>query len=354
MSPELRSEELAPADYPQWEALVAESPDGGIYSEPVYLEALCRAAGGHFRVLVARRGQELLGGVALYERDSRFGAYVNQRLLLYFNGLVLRRWDTRYPSIQASRDLACQTVLAEHIGRLGHGSVCLRSTPTVRDVRPFLERGWQARPSYTYVVPLTDIGAQWQRVEQNLRRLVRRCAERDRLEFCEDEDFAAFYRLHVATLGRRDVAAYLPERAFRGYFETLRAAGKARLFHARLPDGRAIASQLVLVAANRSSCTVSAASDPEFLQLGAQAFLRWRAFEALAAAGCLNNDLTDASLNPVTHFKAQLGGELAMSLVLRSPRSRRYALGTAAQRAWRRARAGVGGMARRLLGRPAS
>ena len=69
---------------------------------------------------------------------------------------------------------------------------------------------------------------------------------------------------------------------------------------------------------------MSAGTDPEHRRLGAAAFLRWRVFEWLAATGKRGNDLTDAALNPVTHFKSQLGGELVTNFVLESPGSMRY------------------------------
>ena len=65
--------------------------------------------------------------------------------------------------------------------------------------------------------------------------------------------------------------------------------------------------------------TVSAAADAAFLKTGASAFLRWRAFEHLSKVGYSGNDLTDAQLNPVTHFKSQFGGNLEMNLVLSRP-----------------------------------
>ena len=85
-----------------------------------------------------------------------------------------------------------------------------------------------------------------------------------------------------------------------------------------------IASQLVLAGGHPVTHTVSAAADPEFLRMGANAFLRWKAFEALHAAGYAANDLTDAALNPVTHFKAQFGGELVLCHVAEQPPSRRW------------------------------
>jgi Acetyltransferase (GNAT) domain len=342
---------LEPSAYGEWDGFVAASPDGAIYATAAYLDVLCAVAGGRFRILAVRRGDELAGGVALYERHSPFGDYVSPRLLLYYNGLVLRRYETKYPSQQTARDIETLRLLAEAIDAARYGQVLLKSRETVKDLRPFITRGWSARPGYSYVVPLADPPALWQRMEQNLRRLVTRCETRDRLSWGDDDDFDSFYRLHEITLGRKDVAAYLPHDAFATYVSRLRAAGLARLFHARLPDGRSIASQLVLLGGHPVSHTVSAAGDPEFSKLGAQAFLRWKVFEALAGLGYRANDLTDAGLNPVTHFKAQLGGDLTVSLVLESPGTRAYRWGTALRALPRRARAAVGRMARRALGR---
>lgn len=339
--------ELAAAEYPAWHALLESSPDASIYSRPEYLATLCRAAGGRFRILTVSHGGELAGGIALYERDSALGAFVAPRRLLYRNGLVLRRYDTKYPSRQTSRDVATLTALAVQLEAMQPAYVNLRSASTVKDVRPFLLRGWQAVPSYSYVVPLDDLASQWDRIEHNLRRLIKRCETRDQLRFTDDTDFDAFYRLHVNTLGRRGVGAYLPEAAFRQYFTELHAAGLARLFHARLPDGRPIATQLVLLGPNATTETVSAAGDPEFLQLGAHAFLRWRVFETLAALGYRSNDLTDAALNPVTHFKSQLGGQLALSLVLKSRPRPLYALGRSVTQSMGRVRHGLAWVARR-------
>jgi hypothetical protein len=90
--------------------------------------------------------------------------------------------------------------------------------------------------------------------------------------------------------------------------------------------------------------------DPDYSRLGASAFLRWRGFEALAGLGYEANDLTDAALNSVTHFKSQLGGSLETALVLRAPPSRRARAGQAIEGLLRVPRA-AGGRLIRALGR---
>lgn len=348
----LEVQTLPASRYGEWTRFVERSPEGSIYALPAYLAALTAATGARFRVLAASRGGEILGGIALHETDSRLtGRRAGPRLLLYYHGPVLAPYAGTYPSERTARDLEVLGALADALGELGYDDVVLKSPAALSDVRAFLARGWSSHPAYSYVVPLDDLEAQWGRVEGNLRRLIKRCRERDGIQFTDDCDFASFFRLHALTLERRRTATYLPEPEFRVFFETLATAGLARLYHARLADGTAIASQLVLLGGHPVSHTVCAGMDPAYARIGATAYLRWHSFEALAGLGYRGNDLTDAAINPVTHFKSQLGGRLECALVVEAPSSPRAAFGHALLNGVRRARGLTGAVVRRLRGR---
>ena len=311
---------LAESDFGSWNALVARSAEGSVYNTPEYLDALCAAADGTFRILVAEKGSELLGGIALYEQREGSRTFVATRLLLYYNGFVLRPYETRYPSQRTSRRVEILGALADGLAGFGYQRIRLRCRSPLTDVRALLARGWRASPQYTYVVPLTDLDALRQRMDQNLRRLVDRCAAQG-LSVTEDDDFDSYYRMHTQIHERKGARLYLPRPAYERFFRTLRDRGIARLFHARLPDGASISTQLVLLGAHPVTHTVSAAAEEAQLRLGATAFLRWNVFRRLSELGAAANDLTDAALNPVTHFKAQLGGDLEMCLALEAPGS---------------------------------
>jgi hypothetical protein len=346
----VRVHQVGHKDYDEWAKLVATSPDGSIYSLPAYLDVLCRAAGGRYSVLAVRNAHELEGGVALYERDSRIGPYVSPRRLLYYNGIVLRRYDTKYPSEQTARSIRTMTALAGELRQREYSSVTLHCRGSLLDVRPFVAAGWSAIPQYTYVVPVADIPALWERVEKNLRRLVRRC-EREGMTVSADNDFDSFFRLHASTMDRKGQGYYLPEQAFRNYFEALTSIGMCQLFHARLASGRPVATQFVLLGPGAVSHSVAAAVDAEFVRTGVSALLRWRVFEAMSAAGYAANDLTDASLNAVTHFKSQLGGDLQLFFSLESPRTLRVRVEQGAATLCRRGLATVAAAVRRAAGR---
>ena len=257
----------------------------------------------------------MVGGLGLYERKSPVGIYVAPRLLLYYNSIVLGPCDTKYPSKQTSQNLEIMGAIEDALRRSKFLSVLLKNQSSVTDVRLFQSRGWTARVTYTYIVPLTNIPLLWSRMEQNLRRFVNRCT-RENLRFSDDDDFDSFFRIHSQTVERKRTMLYLPEQAFRRYFTQLRALGLCRLYHARLPNGQSIATQLVLVGPYVCTHTVCAGAEKEFLSLGANAFLRWKVFESLSQMGFKANDLTDAALNPVTHFKSQFGGDLHACLVV--------------------------------------
>ena len=336
---------LGEEDYPRWTTLIASAPAGGPYSHPDYLAALCAATDARFRVIVAERDGRIVGGIALYERASRAGSYVCPRYLLYYNGIVLVPHDSKYPSQQTSWNLQTLSAIERALTAQRYSRLRIKSRAEISDVRVFQSNGWSAHPGYSYVVDLSDMEAAWARVDKNQRRLIGRCREQG-LTAETSDDFDAFYRLHEQTHERKGAALYLPYRAFRGYFEALRSKDLCRLYHARLPDGRVAATQIVLASGHPVTHTVSAAADAEFLNLGASAFLRWSVFEQLVRDGYKGNDLTDAALNPVTHFKSQLGGELRLHFELARPDHVLWRLSDGAAAASSRARGAV----RRLIG----
>ncbi len=340
---------LEEADFDAWRRFVDSAPGGSIYSYPAYLDVLCRVAGGRFRILAVFKGEEIHGGIALYERDGLGGRILSGRLLLYYNGFVLRSFEGKYPSVNASRRIAILSALEQTLRRQRYDHVNVRSRHEVSDMRPFATRGWHLRPSYSLLMRFADPAEAFERIEQNQRRLIRR-AESAGTTVGPDDDFPAFFHLHRTTHERKGAPLYLPEQAFQRYFAALSAQGLCRLYQARLKDGSPVASQLVLLGDHPVTHTVSAAADPKHLSLGITPYLRWRVCEALAADGYEGNDLTGATLGEVTRFKSQLGGQLVTNLVLRGEDHLRYRLTRAATEGYWRSRALVGRAIRSLLG----
>ncbi|HEY3521255.1 MAG TPA: GNAT family N-acetyltransferase [Rhodanobacteraceae bacterium] len=310
---------LPPEEHARWAAFVADSPDGGVHALPAYLEALCDATtGSSYRILCAERDGRIAGGIALFEQGSRFGQFVSPRLLLRYNGILLARHEASSPAQRTAWQLHTMTALEEALAKLPYPRLQFRCRSTLTDLRVFANRGWTLQPGWTYVVELADMAAAWSRMHKDQRRLVQRCGEHG-VQVTADGDFDAFHDLHVETHRRKGAPLYLPHDRFRDFVEALQRKGLARLFHARLPSGQIIASQLVLTGPHPVTHTIAAATAADALKSGVSAFLRWKVFEFLAGAGYRANDLTGAGLDPVTRFKSQLGGELALCLRVSRP-----------------------------------
>jgi len=332
MHAELIVRDLKESEFEKWTRFVAESPSGSIYALPAYLQALCEVTNARFSIAGVFKGDDLIGGMPLYFSQSKAGPVASNRLLLYYHGPVIRDYATHYASERTSRQLAVLGALEEHLRGLKCAHLLIHARHPIRDVRPFIAHGWSVSPSYSYEVDISDLKEAWGRIEQNLRRLIDRAAKNG-LVHTDDDDFDSLFRMHSITRERKGVALYLPEGAFRRYFEKLKAQDLCRVFHARLGDGRSVASQLVLTGPHPVSHTVCAGADPEYLALGSTPFLRWKSFEVLSQLGHTANDLTDAALNDVTKFKSQFGGELVVNWVIVRPASVRYRVIRSAERA---------------------
>ncbi len=337
---------LPKEQHPEWDAFVAEQEaTGSIYSSAAYLTALCKSAGGTYSIAAVRRAGDLLGGIGLYNTEKHHHSIVSNRLLLYYNGVVLK--DELVHSANAQSQLLCVLDgLINCIQAADFGSIVLHCRSSEIDYRPFLEADWTAEPSYTFVVDLKDTEKLWKDLDKNARRLIRR-AEDAGVEVHEDNDFESLYAMHFETHQRKGAPLYLPKERFKAYSEMIFKEKLGSIFTARLSDGTPAASQLVLHGPHPGSHTVCAGAAQEHLSTGTSYLLRWKAFETLAAAGYAYNDLTDAARGSVSRFKSQLGAELRMNMVLRSPESATYNFAKSLDQGYRGLRSRVGRLVRR-------
>jgi hypothetical protein len=299
--------------YSSWSDLVIKSSQGSVYALPEYLACLSQVTGGKFSILGVFDGDELVGGIPLYFQ-KHYGVWVaTARFLLSYNGPILKDvYETEGQEKQAIWLMAIETVLRT----LNCHALRIRIKEASFETDIFTATAWQARNIQTIIVDLHDLEALWARLHRNARRLIVR-ARSAGMVLSQDEDFDAFFASHQAVHERKNTPLYLPKQAFRDYFYQLQKHNLVRLYHARMPNGRVLASQLVVAGAHPLTHTVCAGSlDPHAPQ-GENAFLRWSVYERLASEGYRRHDLSgfghSASLD---RFKCQLGGDVVTNLAL--------------------------------------
>jgi hypothetical protein len=315
MASHLTARYLDPSEYEKWDRFVDTTQLGCIYNQTFFLDPLCQAFGTQFRILAVFKGDQMVGGIALHYNPGKYGDMVHLRPLLYYNGLVIDNFESKYPSITSSRQTEVVNAILDELEGGRYAAAEISSTHSFEDYRPFLNRGWRLWPRYTYVVPIADLSKQWESVEQNLRRLISRC-EREGMTLEISDDAELFYAMNKNTYLRKGVEPYLGRDEFIQLHKSLRECNACQIYFALTPDGQRAAAQVVLFSKHPLTHTWMAGSDPQFLQSGASAFLRWKVFEDLNRRGYQYNDLTDAMIDRVARFKSQFGGRLEPSFVI--------------------------------------
>ncbi len=304
--------ELSEGEYGRWTRFVAESETGSVYALPAYLRALCRVTSRSFSILGAFRGDNLVGGMAMYMGKTEAGLVSADHHLLFYHSPVIRDYTTKYAHERTARQFTILAALEQHLRHHACDHLVLYMRHSLTDLRPFNAGGWRIVPRYTYLVTLDHADQIWNRMAPYQRHLVEKAMDQG-VTCCDDGDFSSFYAHHLKTCRKKGLKPYLPEPAFHSFYQELKAENLCRLYHARLTDGRNAASLLVLGGPHPVSHTLCAASDPDFHGLGVNPFLRWAVFNDLMARGYTANDLSGAPLNDVARFKRQLGGDLVVN-----------------------------------------
>jgi hypothetical protein len=308
------------SEYDTWREVLASSQDGSPYQLPEYLEFLANATGSETRLIGIFEGDDpvLVGGVGLLCARSALTRYSSSGLLLYYNGPFI----TKHAGMSDSRDERRRLRLLDALGKFlmkeDLDFVRFKVRFAGADYRPLLSLGWKATPVYTYLMRTDNLVEQWNDIDRNLKRLIRR-GESDGLLFNDAGNFDDFYDMHVETHDRKQSPIYMERAIFGEFIANLVGSGIARLFEVRTPDGAVAASQLVLFSKHPVAHSLAASSRAEYQRTGCNPFLRWKICEWLNVKGYQGMDLTDAHILSVARFKSEMGAKLTLAMEYQSP-----------------------------------
>lgn len=320
MSGSLAASRVVADRYEAWDAAVADAIGGSAYSTSGYLDALCSVTGGTFELVGIFDDERLVGGIGLYVRKRNKRSYVRGRYLLYYNGPFVCRMAGASQQATEARIYAVNSAIEQWLRESSYDPVEIKPRSSILDCRPFLEQNWRAIPTYSYEVRLDRSDELFNSMDRNARRQVRQ-GEKARLRVELSEDVEQFHDWHSRTCARKGFPAYLERAAMKDYFTKLNAKALAELYVVSDPESGPSSGLLVLTGGHNTAHAVCAASRDDKLPPGANAFLRWKTFEALAGKGFSKIDLTDAHEMDVARFKRQLGAVLVVTQQLSLPQT---------------------------------
>lgn len=186
---------LDSCDYVHWDAFVAESPQGSIFSTSGFLNAL-RV---QYRIAVLSNSEGIVAGIVLAK--NLLGAYANPLFAKYL-GIILppERENTKYV-YNLAREHKLINALIENLSL--YRSFDYTFHPNFSNWLPFYWSGYRQETRYTYYFPdISDIKVLLDNAHSRVRRNLRK-AERHNVRFCSKIDPSSFYTINRLTFERQ-------------------------------------------------------------------------------------------------------------------------------------------------------
>lgn len=303
----LQVRELESSELPAWDRLVEQSSQGTIFSESLWLE-LC---GYPFRVFACYKGDEIVGGVAVFEDESRNNTKGTVPLTP-FQGFLFRNNGFMKPPLREKLEKKVSFALIEALeGR--YRNIAIYHHCNFEDVRPFYFYTY-GRPSqytvtvrYTSIVDLSDMNRAWSRMEDNTHCEIHKGEKRGNIvEECND--FEIFDRIHRRTFERQGIERGIDNELLAHMYAKLKKESRCQLFQARNSSGSPTSACLAIWDKKRAYHWL-AASEPEHRNDGSSSLTLWTVFQRMSER-FTEIDLVGCNSPKRAAFKAGFGGTL--------------------------------------------
>jgi hypothetical protein len=275
----LEVRELESGQLEKWDRFVERSPQGTIFSESLWLE-LC---GYPFRVLACYKGEEIVGGVAVFEDESRNNT-METVPLTPFQGFLFRNNSFMKPPLREKLEKKVSFALIEALERR-HRNITLCHHYNFEDVRPFYfhtygrDSQYIVTVRYTSVVDLTDMNRAWSKMEDNTHCEIHKGEKRGN-SVEESDDFEIFDGIHRRTFERQGIERGIPSELLARMYAKLKNEDRCQLFLARNFDGSPTSACLAIWDDKRAYHWL-AASDPDHRNDGSASLTLWAVFRRM-------------------------------------------------------------------------
>jgi hypothetical protein len=295
--------ELGQSEWEHWDQWLALQPWGSPFSAAWWLDANCRAFGGHPLLLGVLDGDQLVGGLALRVMDV--GPLHMVRSSMLYNPVVIAAGSAH------SRQKVLGTLL-EDVARRRLVVPPLTCTPDMVDLRQAVWHHWNMTAGWTVMSDLTT----WtvEDVSRSEREKIKKSRRAEVTACIEPPDADLLYELLQATMSRQGQSMRLTRGQLRTLIEAAGTHGMQTTV--RDEDGTPLSSGFDMSHGTRVAYDIWSGTSASGLAKGAavaryvfrQRELRARGYEYL--------DWCGANLPGVSDFKLEFGGALTTRLAI--------------------------------------
>lgn len=287
-------------EYPLWDALVEESPQGNVFCRSWFLKAVAP----DIRILACFIGGHLIAGIPLHF-ERRFGLkFCRMPPLVHTWGIVMAPFEGKQITV-FSRQMNVLTLLARE---LANQTFFIQSFhPTQSNCLPFYWNGFKQVSLYTNVIEdLTDLDRVWNEMHGNTRRNIRK-AEKAGITIvpCDGELVTT---MAAKTFNNQHKSLPYSRAHVERLYRAAQQHGSGLCLAAVDQSGRAHAATFVVWDRKRAYYLAGGA-DPEVRASGAQSLLFWHMLK-FTCSKTEAFDFAGSVVKQIERFFVGFGGKL--------------------------------------------
>jgi len=303
----LEVRELESSELRAWDRFVEQSPQGTIFSESFWLNLY----GFPFRVLACYKGDEIVGGVTVFE-DEPPNSMMSLVPFTPFHGFLFRNNASMKPPLREKLEKKVSFALIDALEHR-YRNITLCHHYNFEDVRPFYfhtygqESEYTVAVRYTSVVDLSDIHRAWSNMDVNTHCEIHKGEKRGNI-VQESDDFELFDSIHRRTFERHGGKRAVPSELLARMYLKLKEENRCQLFLARKTAGNPTSVGLTIWDKRRAYHWL-AGSEPEHRNDGSASLTLWTIFQRMSER-FPEIDLVGCNSPKRGAFKAGFGGTL--------------------------------------------
>ena len=299
-------------DESEWDALVAASPQGSVFSGNHFLRALASPC---TRYVVRTPHGEALAAVAVVENVDTPGMHPAPFPFTPYQGILFGKTVAAQPRHKriTTEFRITDFMIRSLIERYGDFSMAL--SPAFDDLRPFLWHNYHQpdaphfiiRSRYTAILDLT--GFQLDSYLKSIRAVRRQEFNKSSAEIAETADVTLFLDLYLKTFERQEITVSAQQQALvRNICTSALTHGYGRLSMATTDSG--VASMSLFIHDQRCAYYLFGANDPELRNSGASTALMVDNISGMAERGMDRLDFVGVNSPNRGDFKLSFNPEL--------------------------------------------
>ncbi len=297
-------------EYAKWDALVAVSPQGSLFSKSWWLEAI----GGEIRILGYYESGRLIAGIPLYF-ERRMGVRVCcMPKLTQTWGVVVEPLPGKRVNAAAHE----MRILGTFARRLAEERVFFQAFhPANQNWLPFYWNGFRQTTHFTYVLDnLQDLGRVWDGLEQNARTKIRKAQKLGLVvKRCGPE---LVFNASVQSFERQKKPHPFSREYFERLFNSAKSNDAGECFAAVDSEGR-VHDAVLLVWDCKRTYFLAGGGDSSLRNSGGGSLLVWHCLQ-FAAFRSRVFDFEGSMLEPVQTFFRSFGAtQVAYNRIMKFP-----------------------------------